>query len=56
MMAKHRASPTCASCHAVMDPLGLALENFDATGIGAIVIATPVSRSIRPGRCRMERR
>jgi hypothetical protein len=32
MIAKHRASPTCASCHAVMDPLGLALENFDATG------------------------
>src|SRR6185295_5438084 len=32
MMAKHRASPTCASCHAVMDPLGFALENFDATG------------------------
>jgi mono/diheme cytochrome c family protein len=33
MMAKHRASPTCSSCHAVMDPLGLALENFDATGM-----------------------
>jgi mono/diheme cytochrome c family protein len=33
MMKKHRASPTCASCHAVMDPLGLALENFDATGM-----------------------
>ena len=32
MIAKHRANPTCASCHAVMDPLGLALENFDATG------------------------
>lgn len=32
MIARHRASPTCASCHAVMDPLGLALENFDATG------------------------
>jgi hypothetical protein len=32
MMKKHRASPTCSSCHAVMDPLGLALENFDATG------------------------
>ncbi len=32
MMARHRANPTCASCHAVMDPLGLALENFDATG------------------------
>ncbi len=33
MMAKHRASPTCASCHSVMDPLGFALENFDATGM-----------------------
>jgi mono/diheme cytochrome c family protein len=33
MMAKHRSNPTCASCHAVMDPLGLALENFDATGM-----------------------
>ena len=33
MMAKHRNNPTCASCHAVMDPLGLALENFDATGM-----------------------
>jgi len=32
MMAKHRTNPTCSSCHAVMDPLGLALENFDATG------------------------
>src|SRR5579875_555559 len=33
MMAKHRANPTCASCHAVMDPLGFALENFDAVGM-----------------------
>jgi Protein of unknown function (DUF1592)/Protein of unknown function (DUF1588)/Protein of unknown function (DUF1585)/Protein of unknown function (DUF1587)/Protein of unknown function (DUF1595)/Cytochrome C oxidase, cbb3-type, subunit III len=33
LMAKHRASPTCASCHAVMDPLGFALENFDAVGM-----------------------
>ena len=33
MIAKHRASPTCSACHAVMDPLGLALENFDATGM-----------------------
>ena len=32
MIAKHRASPTCSACHAVMDPLGFALENFDATG------------------------
>jgi hypothetical protein len=33
LIAKHRASPTCFSCHAVMDPLGFALENFDATGM-----------------------
>jgi Protein of unknown function (DUF1592)/Protein of unknown function (DUF1588)/Protein of unknown function (DUF1585)/Protein of unknown function (DUF1595)/Protein of unknown function (DUF1587)/Cytochrome C oxidase, cbb3-type, subunit III len=33
LMAKHRANPTCASCHAIMDPLGFALENFDATGM-----------------------
>lgn len=32
LMAKHRASPTCSACHAIMDPLGFALENFDATG------------------------
>ena len=31
-MVQHRASPVCASCHALMDPLGLALENFDAIG------------------------
>jgi Protein of unknown function (DUF1592)/Protein of unknown function (DUF1588)/Protein of unknown function (DUF1585)/Protein of unknown function (DUF1587)/Protein of unknown function (DUF1595) len=28
----HRASPACSSCHRVIDPLGLALENFDVTG------------------------
>jgi hypothetical protein len=28
----HRASPNCASCHRVMDPLGLGFENFDAIG------------------------
>jgi len=28
----HRASPVCASCHKLMDPFGLALENFDAVG------------------------
>ena len=32
LMAAHRASPTCSACHSVMDPLGFALENFDATG------------------------
>ena len=31
-MEKHRANPVCASCHANMDPLGFALENFDAVG------------------------
>ncbi len=31
-MEVHRASPACAGCHKVMDPLGLALENFDAVG------------------------
>ena len=31
-MERHRASPACAGCHRVMDPLGLALENFDAIG------------------------
>ncbi len=33
LMAKHRASPACSSCHSIMDPLGFALENFDATGM-----------------------
>ena len=28
----HRTSPACAGCHTKMDPLGFALENFDATG------------------------
>jgi hypothetical protein len=32
-LAEHRGNPTCASCHALMDPLGLALENFDAVGV-----------------------
>jgi hypothetical protein len=31
-MAAHRANPTCASCHSMMDPLGFALENFDGVG------------------------
>ncbi len=31
-MEKHRASPACNSCHRMIDPPGLALENFDATG------------------------
>lgn len=31
-MEQHRANPACATCHAKLDPLGLALENFDAIG------------------------
>jgi len=31
-MEQHRANPVCASCHKVMDPLGFALENYDAIG------------------------
>jgi hypothetical protein len=29
---QHRASPACAGCHKIMDPIGLAMENFDAVG------------------------
>jgi mono/diheme cytochrome c family protein len=31
-MVQHRANPVCAACHMRMDPLGFALENFDAVG------------------------
>lgn len=31
-LAEHRANPTCASCHDIMDPIGFALENYDAVG------------------------
>ena len=32
-LERHRANPACAGCHAPMDPLGFALENFDAIGL-----------------------
>ena len=32
ILEEHRKNPACAGCHAVMDPLGFSLENFDATG------------------------
>ena len=32
ILEEHRRNPACATCHAVMDPLGFALDNFDATG------------------------
>jgi len=31
-MVQHRANPVCASCHARMDPIGFAMENFDPVG------------------------
>ena len=31
-MEEHRKNPACTSCHRVIDPLGLALENYDVTG------------------------
>ena len=31
-MEQHRKNPVCAGCHALMDPMGFVLENFDATG------------------------
>ena len=31
-MAAHRTNPVCASCHKLMDPIGLSLENFDVDG------------------------
>jgi len=32
-MEKHRTDPNCASCHKRMDPIGFALENYDAIGV-----------------------
>lgn len=32
-LAQHRDNPTCAGCHMLMDPIGLALEIFDASGV-----------------------
>jgi hypothetical protein len=31
-MEEHRSNPVCAGCHKIMDPIGLALENFDGVG------------------------
>ncbi len=46
MLEVHRRNPTCASCHARMDPLGLSLENFDAIGQWRTTDAgTPINAS-----------
>ncbi|HYR89227.1 MAG TPA: DUF1592 domain-containing protein [Terriglobia bacterium] len=46
LMEKHRENPGCASCHASIDPLGFALENYDAVGRWRTADAgTPVDSS-----------
>ena len=35
-LEEHRANPTCAACHATMDPIGFALESFDAVGVSRV--------------------
>ena len=49
-MEQHRANPSCAVCHAKLDPLGFGLENFDAIGAwrtGRQVPDRPVRRVAR---------
>ena len=53
-MEQHRANPACASCHRMIDPIGLALENFDVTG--AWRIRTTACRSTPPARSTTARR
>ncbi len=36
-LEQHRENPTCYSCHGIMDPLGFALENFNAVGQGRTI-------------------
>jgi hypothetical protein len=65
----HRRNPTCASCHRVMDPLGLALENFDGLGqwrekepggainpAGQLADGTPIDGPIALRKAVLERR
>jgi hypothetical protein len=35
-MEEHRRNPTCANCHRLMDPIGLAMETFDGVGAGRV--------------------
>ncbi|PYS50388.1 MAG: hypothetical protein DMG13_21170 [Acidobacteria bacterium] len=46
LMEQHRKNPACAGCHAAIDPLGFALENFDAVGRWRTADAgTPINAS-----------
>ena len=50
IMEQHRAKPSCNSCHGVMDPLGFALEHFDAVGAWRatdVWAGTPIDPSSR---------
>jgi hypothetical protein len=53
-IAKHRVNPACASCHAMMDPLGLSLENFDMVGrwrdVDEALVPIDASGSLPDGR------
>jgi len=47
-MAQHRDKPACFACHGILDPLGFALENFDAVGIYRTkdrIAGTPIDAS-----------
>jgi mono/diheme cytochrome c family protein len=46
-MAEHAKNPVCANCHAVFEPSGLALENFDATGVWREYDNTPAVPWVR---------
>lgn len=58
-LESHRSNPVCASCHQIMDPIGLSLEHFDLTGqwrdlddgvaidsSGVLVDGTPIEGSV----------
>ena len=55
-LEQHRANPDCAGCHAKMDPVGFALENFDAIGAWRTHEgATPIdTASVLPGGIKLE--
>ncbi len=46
-MERHRRDPACAGCHKVMDPIGFALENFDAVGAWRTTNETGVALDTR---------
>ena len=55
-LEQHRANPACASCHRLMDPIGLALENFDHTGKWRTIDGDDADRCLGPAGRRHEAR